>query len=173
MKGRGQREQAQEFRALVPARDRRRRALLTALAFAAVGFLIASFVLARALSGAGVERARVTEVLRAQARGDTEQVLAALPACRQEPACISLTRMRTARLTRQGRVQILAYEPSVRITPTAHTGIARVACRAGAGRPVVQCVGVRRSGMLSKPEIELLSLSDPIPSSGSCAATQA
>lgn len=141
---------------------------MTVIGFGIVGFLVASFLLARGLSAASVERARVADVIRAQSRGDSEQVLAALSACRREPACVSLTRARTKTLAREGRLEILAYEPSVRITPTVHTGTGRVAWRVGPDRPVVQCVGVRRSGMLAAPEIELLSLSDSIPSDASC-----
>ncbi len=141
---------------------------MMAIGFGVVGFLIASFLLARGLSGASVERARVADVVRAQAQGHSEQVIAALPACRREPACVSLTRARTRELARRGRLEILAYEPSVRITPTVHTGTGRVAWRVAPGRPVVQCVGVRRSGIVAAPEIELLSLSDPIPAAASC-----
>lgn len=146
----------------------RRPATVTAVVLLLVGFVLASVVLARGLSGAGVERQRVADVLRAQARGDVRGVLAALPACRREPACAGLVAQRVRELRRPGSVQILAFEPSVRLTPTTHTGQARVAWRAGDGRPVVQCVAARRSGLLTGNAVELLSLSSPIPSTGSC-----
>lgn len=149
----------------------RRPAVLTAVVFGLVGFILASLVLARGLSAAGAERAQVLGLLRAQAAGDSAQVLSRLPACRREPACVSITRRRVAQLRRPGRVEILAFEPSVRVTPTLHTGTARVAWRAGAALPVVQCVRVRRQGPLSGNAVELLSLSAPIPRTGSCASS--
>ncbi len=108
-------------------------------------------------------------VLRDQARGDAGAVLAALPQCAREPACAQTTRDRVARLRRSGRIQILNYEPSVRITLTRRIGTGRVAWRAAQGLPVVQCVRVRRDGPLSGGTVALLSLSDPIRADGSCA----
>jgi hypothetical protein len=142
--------------------------VLTAIALLLVGFLAASVVLARGLSGAGVERERVRILLEAQAAGDAQEVLAALPRCRREPACAELVTRRTAALSRPGAVQILAYTPSVRLTPTLHTGVARVAWRAGDGRPVVQCVTARRGGLLSGNAVELVAISAPIPNTASC-----
>ena len=142
--------------------------MLTALALLAVGFVGASFVLARGLSGAGVERERVRALLEAQAAGNAEAVLDALPRCRREPACADLVARRTASLARPGEVQILAFTPSVRLTPTLHTGVARVAWRAGTGRPVVQCVTARRAGLLSGNRVELVAISAPIPNTASC-----
>lgn len=146
----------------------RRPAVMTTLVVGLVGFLVASVVLARGLSGAGAERAEVLELLHAQARGDADAALARLPTCRREPACASLTRRRVEELRRPGRVEILAYEPSVRLTPSVHTGVARVAWRAGTGRPVVQCVRVRRQGPLAGDAVELLSISPPIAPTGGC-----
>jgi hypothetical protein len=146
--------------------------VLTAIAVLLVGFLAASVVLARGLSGAGVERERVRSLLQAQAAGDERAVLAALPRCRREPACAELVARRTDVLARPGAVQILAYTPSVRLTPTLHTGVARVAWRAGDGRPVVQCVTARRAGLLSGNTVELLAISAPIPNTASCQSPQ-
>jgi hypothetical protein len=66
------------------------------------------------------------------------------------------------KLERPGTVQILNYRPSVRLSLTRRTGTGRVAWRAGAGLPVVQCVRVRREGPLTGAGVELLALSDPI-----------
>jgi hypothetical protein len=141
---------------------RRRPAVLIVACFAGFVFLGLSFLLARGLSGSSTERGKVLDVLRAQARGDAAAVLAQLPACRAEPACVQVTRTRVARLERPGTVQILNYEPSVRLSLTRHSGLGRVAWRAGASRPVVQCVRVRREGPLTGGGVELVALSNPI-----------
>jgi hypothetical protein len=146
----------------------RRAAVVTAIAFGVFVFLGLSFLLARSLTGAGAERGRVLDVLRAQARGDAAEVLADLPACRRETACARVTRERVARLRRPGPVEILTYRPSVQLSLTRKTGSGRVAWRAGRGLPVVQCVRVRREGPLTGGGVELLALSDPIPLDGSC-----
>jgi hypothetical protein len=78
------------------------------------------------------------------------------------------TRALARRLRRPGTVEILAYRPSSRAALTAETGIARVAWRAGAGLPVVQCVRARRNGPLSRDQVELLAISPPIARTGSC-----
>jgi hypothetical protein len=144
-----------------------RRAWL-AIAFAFFVFAGLSALLARALSGAGAERSAVLGVLEAQARGDGQAVLDRLPACAQEPACAQVTRERTRSLRRAGRVEILAYEPSVRMALVLTTGSARVAWRAGAAAPVVQCVRARREGPLGGARVELLSISAPIDGEASC-----
>jgi hypothetical protein len=146
----------------------RRVAVVTAIAFGVFVFVGISFLLARGLTGAGAERGRVLDVLRAQARGDAAAVLDGLPACRREPACAQVTRERVARLRRPGPVEILTYRPSVQLSLTRKTGSGRVAWRGGTGLPVVQCVRVRREGPLTGGGVELLALSDPIPLDASC-----
>jgi hypothetical protein len=73
-----------------------------------------------------------------------------------------------ARLRRPGTVEILRYDPSVQLALTRRTGTGRVAWRAGAALPVVQCVRVRREGPLTGGDAELLSLSDPVGRRGGC-----
>jgi len=147
---------------------RRRPALLIVAAFGAFVFLGLSFLLARGLAGSSAERGKVLDVLRYQAQGDAAAVLAQLPACRAEPACVQVTRTRVARLARPGTVQILNYEPSVRLSLTRRTGTGRVAWRAGESRPVVQCVRVRREGPLTGGGAQLIALSNPIGLEESC-----
>jgi hypothetical protein len=147
----------------------RRARVLIPVAFGAFVFLGISLLLARGLTGGGTERADVLAVLRAQARGDADAVLARLPACRREPACAQATRDRVAELRRPGEVQVLTYAPSTRLALTRRTGTGRVAWRAGDGLPVVQCVRVRRDGPLTGGHVELLSLSAPIHGDASCA----
>jgi hypothetical protein len=145
-----------------------RRPRVLIVAFVVFVFLGVSFLLARGLTGAGNERTQVLDVLRAQARGNADAVLAELPACRAEPACAQVTRERVARLRRPGTVQILNYRPSVQVALTRQTGTGRVAWRAGTSLPVVQCVRVRRDGPLTGGDVELLSISAPIGGEESC-----
>jgi hypothetical protein len=146
----------------------RRVTLITAIAFGTFVFLGISFLLARALTGSGAERTRVIEVVRAQAHGDADAVLKQLPACAAEPACARVTRERVAQLKRPGKVQILTYAPSVRVTMTRRSGTGRVAWRAGGSLPVVQCVKARRDGPLTGGGVELLAISKPIPLDAAC-----
>jgi hypothetical protein len=146
----------------------RRSRVYIVIGFVAFVFLGISALLARGLTGSGTERSRVLGVLEAQARGDADAVLAALPACRAQPACAQVTRERVAQLRRPGDVQILTYTPSVRIALTRQTGIGRVAWRAGAAQPVVQCVRVRRDGPLTGGDVELLAISAPIGGEEGC-----
>ena len=146
---------------------RRQRLLL--IAFGVFVFLGVSLLLARGLTGSGTERAKVLQLVRAQARGDADAVLAQLPACRREPACADSTRARVADLRRAGAVQVLTYAPSTRLALTRQTGTGRVAWRAGGGLPVVQCVRVRREGPLTGGAVELLSVSAPIEGDAGCA----
>jgi hypothetical protein len=111
----------------------------------------------------------VLALVKAQARGDVAAVLAALPACRAQPACVQVTRDRVAELRRPGDVQILTYRPSVQVALTRRTGVGRVAWRAGTSSPVVQCVRVRRDGPLTGADVELLAISAPIGGEQSCA----
>jgi hypothetical protein len=147
---------------------RRRPAVLFAAGFGVFVFLGLSFLLARGLTGSSTERGMVLDVLEAQASGDAAAVLDQLPACRAEPACAQVTRARVRELERAGDVQILNYEPSVRLSLTRRTGTGRVAWRAGEGLPVVQCVRVRREGPLTGGGVQLLALSDPIGLESSC-----
>jgi hypothetical protein len=147
---------------------RRRPAVLIVVAFGVFVFLGISFRLARGLTGSGAERGKVLDALEAQAAGDADAVLAQLPACRAEPACARVTRARVARLARPGKVEILSYEPSTRLSLTRRVGTGRVAWRAGKSLPVVQCVRVRREGPLTGSGVELLALSDPIGLESGC-----
>ena len=147
---------------------RRRPAVLIAVGFAVFVFLGISFLLARGLTGSSAERGKVLDLLEAQARGDAGAVLAMLPACDAEPSCRRSTAERVEELERPGEVQILNSVPSTKLSLTRKTGSGRVAWRAGAGLPVVQCVRVRREGPLTGGGVELLAVSKPIDPTGSC-----
>jgi len=146
----------------------RRARVLIPLIFGLFVFIGLSVLLARGLTGSGTERAEVLELVRAQARGDSGAVLARLPACRREPACVQTTRDRVRELRRPGDVQILSFAPSARLALTRKVGTARVAWRAGKDLPVVQCVRVRRDGPLTGGAVELLSISAPIGNESAC-----
>jgi hypothetical protein len=147
----------------------RRGRTLILIGLAAFLFLGFSALLARALTGAGDERAKVLDLLEAQAAGDAAGVLAELPGCRAQPACAEVTRARVAELRRDGQVEILNYTPSVQVALTRRTGVGRVAWRVGGSQPVVQCVRVRRDGPLTGGDVELLSISAPIGNEEGCA----
>jgi hypothetical protein len=149
--------------------SRTRARVVLPIVFAVFVFAGLSLLLARGLTAGGRERGEVLELVRAEARGDGDAVLAQLPACRREPACAETTRARTAQLRRAGDVQILSYTPSTRLALTRKVGTGRVAWRAGTGLPVVQCVRVRRDGPLTGGDVELLSVSAPIDREGGCA----
>ena len=147
----------------------RRPGKITAIAFGIFMFLGVSALLAKALSGAGNERAEVLTVLEAQARGDADAVLERLDACRRQPVCVRLTRARVEKLKRPGQVEIVRYDPSVQVALTRQAGTARVVWRTTEERfPVVQCVKVRREGPLSGGRSDLLALTDPVGLQGSC-----
>jgi hypothetical protein len=96
-------------------------------------------------------------------------VLARIPACERQPACVAATDAFVADLRRPGDVAILQYRPSVQLPLTRTVGTGRVAWRAGTeGFPVVQCVRVRRDGPLTGAAVELLSISAPIGREASC-----
>jgi hypothetical protein len=139
-----------------------------AVAFAVFVFIGLSVLLARALGGAGAERAAVLAVIRAEARGDAATVLKHLPACAREPACAQVTRERVGKLRAPGDVEILAYEPSIRLALEETTGTGRVAWRAGTALPTVQCVRARRTGPLAGGRVELLAISAPIGRESAC-----
>jgi hypothetical protein len=145
-----------------------RATILTLVGLAVALFAIGSFLLARALTGAGDERALVLEVLRAQSAGDAQGVLERLPSCKAEPACVRQIEAQVERLARPGRVEILKYDPSVQIALITTRGDARVAWRTGTGPPIVQCVRVRRASPLAAERVELIGISQEKGAESSC-----
>jgi hypothetical protein len=152
----------------MPARMRLSRQGWFAVGFVVLLFLAFSALLARALGGEGAERSAVLAVVRAEARGDAPAALSHLPACAKEPACKGLVTATVAKLRRPGDVEILAYDPSVRVALDETVGTGRVAWRAGASLPIVQCVRVRREGPVDGAGVELLSISAPIGRESAC-----
>ena len=146
----------------------RRTRILIIAGFGVFVFIGISAMLARALSATGTERSRVLEVVQAEARGDAQTVLRHTPACAREPACVAAVETFVAKVQGPGEIEILQYKPSVQMPVTNGVGTGRVAWRAGAGLPVVQCVRVRREGPLSGAGVELLAISAPIGNEASC-----
>jgi hypothetical protein len=144
-----------------------RRRLL--IAFGVFVFLGISLLLTKAFVGSNAERAKVVDVLKAEAAGDPGRVLGLMPQCRANAACAAITRERTTKLARPGTVQVLNFTPSIQVAMTDQTGTARVAWRTTAKTfPVVQCVVVKREGPLTGGGVELVSISNPIGLDASC-----
>ena len=146
----------------------RRRAVI---AVALAAFLAVSLVLASFLTAAGAERGPVFQLLRAQARGDVQGMLAQLTGCAADAACRAEVTANARRLRRPGAVKILSLQ-----SPTAyHLGTTTGRTRAGwavvhrNGPAVVQCITVsRRWGVLSGTSVTLRRLSAPIPPESGC-----
>ena len=146
----------------------RRAKLFTAIAIGVVVFLAISFELARYLSTENRERDDVYALLRDQARGDANAMLARLSAC--DARCQATVRVNAQRLARGGTVKILAYNSSTSYALGGATGPTRVAWTIiDRQLPVVQCVQVQRTGnVLTGRGITLLRLSAPIDRTGAC-----
>lgn len=134
-------------------------------------FLGVSALLARVLSIDGAERAAITALVQAEARGDVPAMLTRIQRCRQSSFCRARVAADAAALTRPGHVLILQLNTSAGFSLSSTLGTARVAWRAGASLPIVQCVRVRRAGnALSGLHIELLEISPRIKSDSDCPA---
>jgi hypothetical protein len=135
-----------------------------AVVAAAVAFLLVTLLVARWLTTEGRERDAVTDLLRAQARGDAEAMLRRLDGCRADARCVATVRADARRLRRPGRLEILSYDSATAYALGDSTGPTRVAWRVvGRGLPVVQCVDVSRGGtVLAGRSVTLRRLSAPI-----------
>ncbi len=152
--------------ALVRTRPRRIVLIVLAVAlFVAISGLLAGF-----LSVEGVERDDLLALLRAQARGDVQGMLAQLDSsCRASPRCVATVRANAATLRRPGAVKILTLTSPTAYAVTRTTGKSRVAWTVIGRLPVVQCVNVRRTGNpLSGISVTLLSVSAPINNEADC-----
>jgi len=145
-----------------------RRASVIALSVGA--FLVVSFLVARFLTQENRERAAVTDLLEAQARGDTPAMLGRLEGCAGDATCRRTVAADVRRLRRAGDVKILSYRSSTGYAFASERGPTRVAWNIdGTGLPVVQCVDVERSGSaLLGGSIVLRGISTPIPGGSLC-----
>jgi hypothetical protein len=149
-----------------------RRPVVVALAIAGlVVFLAVSAILARAFSIDDAERAAITAVVQAEARGEPAAILAQMTGCSERPSCRTRVLTEAAVLRRSGAVSIIQIQPSAGFSLSGTTGIARVAWKAGGSLPIVQCLRVRRAGNVANGlRVELLTLSPRIASDADCPA---
>ncbi len=149
----------------------RRSRIIALLALAVVVFLIISGLLARAFSADGAERSAITSLVQAEARGDQSAMLDQISGCRENFACRARVARDAAVLERPGTVSIIQIQPSAGFSLGGTLGTARVAWNAGGSLPIVQCMKVRRAGnVLRGLHVELLELSERIPSNQACPA---
>jgi hypothetical protein len=134
-------------------------------------FLVISFFLARFLSVENTERDADLALIEAEARGDAQGMIGRLAGCRASPACLRSVQANVSnpRLRRRGAVKILQLTSSTSYSLTGASGRTRLAWTVIGQLPVVQCIGVRRTGNpLSGVKVTLTSLSAPIPNEGDC-----
>lgn len=145
-----------------------RRSFVIALSVAA--FLVVSFMMARFLTQENRERAAVTDLLVAQARGDASGMVALLDGCDADAACRANVTRQARRLQRSGAVKILSYQSSTSYAIGSERGPTRVAWNVNdTGFPVVQCVQVERSGVAAlNGGIVLRRISAPISGGSLC-----
>jgi hypothetical protein len=149
-----------------------RRVHLVLIAVGVLLFIAISVLLARAFSVDGAERSAITDLIKAEARGDVAAVLSQIMGCAQRPVCRARVAANVAALKRPGSVSILQLQTSSGFSLTGSTGTARVAWKTGASLPIVQCVRVRRAGdVINQWRIDLLELSARIKSDADCPKT--
>lgn len=148
-----------------------RRFRIPLIAAGVLVFLGVAGLLSRVFSLDGAERAAITGLVRAEARGDASAMAASIKGCRQSAACEARVAEDAAALRRAGTVLILEHNQSAGFSLGSTLGTARVAWRADGSLPIVQCVRVRRAGnALSGQHIELLEISARINSGADCPA---
>ncbi|HEY4896870.1 MAG TPA: hypothetical protein VII01_12355 [Solirubrobacteraceae bacterium] len=134
-------------------------------------FLAISGLLARFLSTENTERDADLALIEAETQGDVTGMVDRISGCRASLSCVAGVKANASnpRLLRKGAVKILQLTSPTAYSFTGATGRTRLAWTVIGKLPVVQCVGVRRSGnVISGMTITLVSLSAPIPNEGDC-----
>jgi hypothetical protein len=132
-------------------------------------FFAVSGVAARFFSAENVERDHELILLQSEAKGDVPGMLAQLPGCAADATCVATVRHDAASLRRPGAVKILSTQSTTDHSLSGSTGETRVAWKAGARFPVVQCVRVKRSGnFLTGISVALARVSAPIAETADC-----
>jgi hypothetical protein len=148
-----------------------RRVYLIGIAAAVIVFLVVSALLARVFSANSAEQSAITTLVKDEARGDTNAIIADVLGCRASPSCRARAAELATSLTRKGAVSIIQLQPSTNFSVASTQGTARVAWNAGGSLPIVQCVRVHRSGnAISGLTVELLEVSRRIKSDTACPA---
>jgi hypothetical protein len=130
-------------------------------------FLAVSLLVGRWLAVENTERAAVTRLLQAQARGDAGAMLRDLRC--PDAGCEAVARANAARLRAPGRLSIARYDSGTSHALGRAQGQTRVVWTAPGRLTTVQCVLVRRSGTpLSGASVTLLRLSAPIERTAAC-----
>ncbi|HUA73503.1 MAG TPA: hypothetical protein VL988_01975 [Solirubrobacteraceae bacterium] len=133
--------------------------------------VVVGVLLARWLSAENAERAADLAFVRAETRGEVGAMLGRISGCRADAACVAHVHdlAGNARLRRDGNVKLLQIESETAHSLFGATGKTRLAWTTLGGKPVVQCVVVKRSGNpLTGIDVELLSVSAPIANTGKC-----
>jgi hypothetical protein len=149
----------------------RRRLQLTALiAIALVLFIAISAGLARVFNADSSARGAVTDLIRAEARGDQAGMVARITGCAANPACRGRAAADAQALKRAGSVTVLEINTGLSSGLGGASGTARIAWEVvDSTKPIVQCVRVRRTGnVLSGFSIQLLKISTRIKSNADC-----
>jgi hypothetical protein len=142
-----------------------KRPLLIAVAVVAV--IAVSAVVARWLNNDTVERGKVVELLRAQAKGDAATMLD-LVTCSDEP-CKAVIQKNARTLRGKGDLKIALYQSQTAHALRSGTKPTRVVWFTPGRLTTVQCVLVRRSGnVFAGTSVSLLRLSAPIDRESSC-----
>jgi hypothetical protein len=147
----------------------RRRWIIASIAIGLVLFLAVATLLTRALNVGDAEDAAVTNLVRAEARGDTSGVISLITGCQTSAACRARAAANIAALRHPGAISIAEINPSSTFSVTSTLGTARVAWVAGNSLPRVQCLRVRHAGSVVQGfTIELLVVSRRIASDADC-----
>lgn len=142
-----------------------KRALLIATAVLAV--VAVSALVGRYLNNDTVERGKVVELLRAQARGDLAEMRRRVDCA--DVACERILAANARRLRGRGELRIALYQSQTAHALTSRTKPTRVVWFTPGRLTTVQCVLVRRRGnALAGMRISLLRLSAPIDRESSC-----
>jgi hypothetical protein len=147
----------------------RRRYVIASIGLAVVLFVVISVLVARAVGVGDAQNAAVTALVRSEARGDTNGVIALISGCARSASCRARAAQLTATLRRPGLLSIIQVQPSTNVAVTGSVGTARVAWLVGSSLPRVQCVRVRNAGnVLAGFTIEILQVSARLASDATC-----
>jgi hypothetical protein len=147
----------------------RRPARILLLMLGLLAFLAISLGLARVLSANGAEQDAILALLRAQARGDANEMVRRIDGCARRPSCVADARATASRLRARGKIVLVRLDASTSFSLGGHNGVARVVWKTPSRTTIVQCVDVHRGGdVLDGLTVELRGLSRPIGHQSAC-----